>query len=167
MSANALLIEFESEATATRRMLERVPDDKLAWRPHPKSMSLGYLALHIAASPAGICRWVTGDQAEMNGSPPVRPKTTAEILKAHDEAVAEVRAILRQLTDQDLAKRWTGTMNGRRVITMPKAGLVRAFVMNHTYHHRGQLSVYLRLLDIPIPVIYANTADENPMAGRA
>jgi uncharacterized damage-inducible protein DinB len=164
----AFLAEFEHEAKTTRRVLERVPTDKLSWKPHPKSMSLGYLALHLAMSPAVICGWAKDDVTEFGGGRPTDPTTTEEIVAAHDKSVATVKQILSSLTDEDIKKNWEAKPKGASapMMTMPKVGLLRSFGFNHTYHHRGQLSVYLRLLDVPVPSIYGPSADENPFAAR-
>jgi uncharacterized damage-inducible protein DinB len=162
----ALLQEFETEAKTTRRVLERVPNDKLSWRPHPKSMALGMLALHIAGSPAVICGWACEDETQFKGEPPPTPASTEEVLAAHDQSVRKSREVLGSLSDNDLKKVWTGKAGGQTVMTMPKAALVRSLVMNHWIHHRGQLSVYLRLLDVAVPSIYGPSADENPLASR-
>jgi uncharacterized damage-inducible protein DinB len=163
---NAVLQEFENEAGTTRRVLERVPTDKLGWKPHPKSMSLGDLAYHVAGSPAVICGWAAEDETTFTGQAPPSPKSTAEILAAHDAGVKTVKEKLTAIGDAGLQKTWTAKAGGNTLMTMPKAALVRAIVMNHWIHHRGQLSVYLRLLDVPVPSIYGPSADENPFAAR-
>jgi uncharacterized damage-inducible protein DinB len=162
------LAEFENEAKTTRRVLERVPSDKLSWKPHPKSMSLGYLALHLAMSPAVIHGWALDDVTEFGGSSQPEPKSTEEIIQAHDQSVARVREILSGMTDEDVDKQWQAKPKGGGPVffTMPKIALLRTLGLNHTYHHRGQLSVYLRLLDVPVPSIYGPSADENPFAAR-
>ena len=162
----AILKEFDNEAGTTRRVLERVPADKLEWRPHPKSMSLGVLALHVAASPGVICGWAAEDETHFKGEPSPVPTSTDEILAAHDHSVTKSKEILSSLGDEGLQKMWTAKAGGNTLMTMPKAALVRAIVMNHWIHHRGQLSVYLRLLDVPVPSIYGPSADENPFAAR-
>ena len=162
----AFLQEFDSEAGTTRRVLERVPDDKLAWKPHPKSMSLGALALHVAGSPAVICCWAAEDETNFKGDPVPVPSSTAEILAAHDQGVKIVKEKLTGIGDEGLKKMWSAKAGGNTLMTMPKAALVRGIVMNHWIHHRGQLSVYLRLLDVPVPSIYGPSADENPFAAR-
>ena len=167
MSVRAILAEFENEAGTTRRVLERVPGDKLSWKPHPKSMSLGQLALHTATAPAVICGWAAEDLTEFKGSGgPPPPDTTSEILTAHDKSVVEAKRILGGMTEEELQKTWEAKMGGTTLMTMRKAVLVRTLVLNHWYHHRGQLSVYLRLLDVPVPSIYGPSADENPFAAR-
>jgi uncharacterized damage-inducible protein DinB len=164
----AILQEFDNEAKTTRKVLERVPDDKLAWQPHPKSMSLGVLALHVATSPAFICGWASEDETNLGGNadPTPAPKSTAEIVAAHDAGVNTVKERLTAIGDAGLMKMWSAKAGGNTLMTMPKAALVRAIVMNHWIHHRGQLSVYLRLLDVPVPSIYGPSADENPFAAR-
>ena len=162
----ALLQEFENEAKTTRRVLERVPSDKLAWQPHPKSMSLGVLALHVAASPGVICGWAEQDVTQFKGDPSPAPASTEEILAAHDRSVTTTKDILGKLGDEGLKGMWSAKAGDNTLMTMPKAALVRAIVMNHWIHHRGQLSVYLRLLDVPVPSIYGPSADENPFAAR-
>jgi len=162
----ALLQEFETEAGTTRRVLERVPSDKLAWKPHPKSMSLGTLALHVATSPGVIIGWCCEDETTFSGQAPPDPTSTAEILAAHDASVKKVKETIPQIGDEGMQKMWTAKAGGQTLMTMPKAALTRAIVMNHWVHHRGQLSVYLRLLDVPVPSIYGPSADENPFAAR-
>lgn len=164
----AFLTEFENEAKTTRRVLERVPSDKLSWKPHPKSMSLGHLALHVAASPGVICGWATQDVTEFGGQAPPDPTSTEEIVAAHDKSVARVREILNGMSDDDVNKPWQAKAKGASepMMTMPRVALLRALGLNHTYHHRGQLSVYLRLLDVAVPSIYGPSADENPFAAR-
>jgi uncharacterized damage-inducible protein DinB len=133
-------------------------------------MSLGTLALHVASSPAYIAGWALQDTIEMSGemeeSP--QPATTSEILAAHDEGCKKTRAALTAIGDAGMMKDWQlTTKDGTKVMGMPKVALVRAIVMNHTYHHRGQLSVYLRLIDVPVPSIYGPSADESPFAAGA
>lgn len=162
----ALLQEFENEAGTTRRVLERIPSDKLAWKPHPKSMSIGVLGLHVAASPGVICGWANEDVTEFKGEPSPTPASTDEILAAHDASVTKSKDILGKLGDEGLKGMWSAKVGDNTLMTMPKAALVRAIVMNHWIHHRGQLSVYLRLLDVAVPSIYGPSADENPFAAR-
>ena len=164
MTIAELIQEFEAEAKTTRRVLERVPSDKLAWTPHTKSMSLGKLAMHLATAPAAISSWPIDDQFEFKGGQTPVPTCTADIVAAHDQGIEQVKANLAKIGDEGLGVSWTATMGGKTLMTMPKADLLRALLMNHTYHHRGQLSVYLRLLDVPVPPIYGPSADENPFA---
>jgi uncharacterized damage-inducible protein DinB len=162
----AVLQEFDQEAGTTRRVLERVPTDKLAWKPHPKSMSLGELALHVAESPAVIAGWCAQDVTEFSGEKAPTPASTADILAAHDAGVKTVKDTLGKLGDEGLKATWTAKAGGNTLMAMPKTALVRTIVMNHWIHHRGQLSVYLRLLDVAVPSIYGPSADENPFAAR-
>ena len=162
MSATAAMIsEFEQEAATTRRVLERVPTEKLGWKPHDKSMSLGALAMHIAGGPAFISSWAVQDSFTFAGGAGPEPKSTADILAAHDAGVAQTKANIAAVGDAGLGKSWSlKTPDGKTAMTMPKAALLRSIALNHIYHHRGQLSVYLRLLDIPVPSIYGPSADE-------
>ena len=165
---DAFVQEIEQEAKTTRRMLERVPADKFSWKPHTKSMSLGQLALHVAESPGFVCGWAIDDTTDFSGSfEQVLPKSTEDLLTAHDASLDRTKEILRNLGDAGLQKMWSAKANGATLMTMPKAALVRVIVMNHLVHHRGQLSVYLRLLDVPVPSIYGPSADENPFATTA
>jgi len=163
----ALLQEFENEAGTTRRVLERVPNDKLSWKPHPKSMSLGTLALHVASSPGVIIGWCCEDETIFTGQGgPADPTSTEEILAAHDASVKKVKETIPQIGDEGMQQMWSAKAGDQTLMRMPKAALTRAIVMNHWVHHRGQLSVYLRLLDVPVPSIYGPSADENPFAAR-
>lgn len=162
----AMMQEFDTEAKTTRRVLERVPTDKLSWKPHPKSMSLGALALHTAGVPGVIIGWCEADETNFTGERPPEPKSTDEILAAHDASVQKVKTTLPKIGDAGMQGMWTAKAGGQTLMTMPKAALARALVMNHWLHHRGQLSVYLRLLDVSVPSIYGPSADENPF-GRA
>ncbi|MBY0494406.1 MAG: DinB family protein [Cyanobacteria bacterium] len=162
----AIVQELENEATTTRRVLERVPSDKLAWKPHAKSMSLGELALHVAMSPGVICGWASQDVTQLTGEKTPTPKSTDEILAAHDQSIKTSKDLLGKIGDAGLDKMWSAKAGDNTLMSMPKGSLVRAIVMNHWIHHRGQLSVYLRLLDVPLPSIYGPSADENPFAAR-
>lgn len=164
MSATAAMIsEFEQEAATTRRVLERVPADKLTWKPHDKSMSLGTLAMHIAGGPGFISSWAVNDSYTFTGDASPEAKSTAEILAAHDAGVAQTKANIAAVGDAGLGRMWEfKTPDGKTMMTMPKAALLRSIALNHIYHHRGQLSVYLRLLDVPVPSIYGPSADERP-----
>ncbi len=163
----AILQEFDNEAKTTRRVLERVPADKFEWQPHPKSMTLGYLALHTAMVPGFICGWACEDETKLTGNKGPNPVTTADLLAAHDKSVAKMRETMEQLGDAGLMKNWKATAGEQTLFEMPKIALIRSIALNHWYHHRGQLSVYLRLLDVPVPSIYGPSADENPFAARA
>jgi uncharacterized damage-inducible protein DinB len=156
--------EIEQEAFITRRVLERVPADKLTWKPHPKSMSLGQLALHVATIPGGISRVAQLDEfdvAAANFNPPAA-SSTEEILTALEASVKTAQEYLGGVSESVAMGTWRMTANGREVLSMPRIALLRSIMLNHWYHHRGQLSVYLRLLEVPVPVIYGRSADENP-----
>jgi uncharacterized damage-inducible protein DinB len=164
---DAMVQELEQEAATTRRVLERVPADKFSWKPHPRSMSLGQLALHVAQSPGAVSAWALEDTTDFSGGfePPL-PTSKEELLAAHDSGLGKTKDVLQKLGDAGMKEMWQGKANGATLMTMPKAALVRAVVLNHWIHHRGQLSVYLRLLDVPVPAIYGASADENPFAAR-
>jgi uncharacterized damage-inducible protein DinB len=163
----AFLKEFDHEAKTTRRVLERVPADKFSWKPHPKSMSLGELAMHTAMTPGAICGWACEEETKM-GSGEKAPVATssADLIAAHDNSVAKVKETMGQLGDAGLMNSWKATAGDQTIFEMPKVALIRSIALNHWYHHRGQLSVYLRLLDVPVPSIYGPSADENPFAAR-
>jgi uncharacterized damage-inducible protein DinB len=163
----AFLQEFDNEAKTTRRVLERVPADKFAWKPHPKSMSLGELAMHTALTPGTICGWACEEETKFgSGEKPPVAITTADIVAAHDKSVETMKQTMGQLGDGGLMQSWKATAGEQTLFEMPKAALIRSIALNHWYHHRGQLSVYLRLLDVPVPSIYGPSADENPFAAR-
>lgn len=165
MTVAELLQELEQEAGNTRRTLERVPDDQLAWKPHEKSLSLGQLALHIATLPGAITEVALRPQFEA-GPRPLRPSAAsrAELLEAFDKSLADAKTRLGALDDAALDVTWK-RMNGDQVVmTLPRAAVFRTMLLNHWYHHRGQLTVYLRLLGVPLPAIYGPSADENPFA---
>jgi uncharacterized damage-inducible protein DinB len=158
---DGLLAEFDHELGTTRRLLERLPDGKLSWKPHAKSMSLGGLATHLTNIPNWGRTILKETFYDLTGGPPnLREKTSrAEILAAFDESTKLARASLDQ-TDAELMAPWTLKRNGREMFSMPRAAAFRTFVLYHMVHHRGQLSVYLRLNDVPLPAIYGPSADE-------
>src|SRR4030095_10425816 len=127
---------------------------------------LGELALHVAMSPGVICGWASQDVTQFTGEKTPTPNSTEEILAAHDQSVKTSKNLLAKSGDAGLDKMWTAKAGDNTLMAMPKASLVRAIVMNHWIHHRGQLSVYLRLLDVPMRSIYGRSADESPFAGR-
>jgi uncharacterized damage-inducible protein DinB len=159
-----MLAEFEAELATTRKFLERVPGDKLAWRPHEKSMTAGQLALHIAQTPLGVLTMVLQDQA----APPnvsggrQQPGTVREVLDALDRSAAFVRETLPTLDDRRMADTFTIVLNGRTLMAMPRSAFLRRILLNHWYHHRGQLGVYLRLTGAAVPPSYGPSADESP-----
>lgn len=161
---DSILMELDQESQTTKRVLERVPENKLTWKPHPKSYSLGQLAMHIAAAPAIVAESATQDTYEIKGGTPPEPKTQKELMDTFSQSLSKAKSALKQLDDSKLMSTWSGTRNGKVVMAVPRIGLIRAILLNHWYHHRGQLSVYLRLLDVPVPSIYGPSADENPFA---
>jgi uncharacterized damage-inducible protein DinB len=165
-AAAALVAELENEAVATRRVLERVPQEHLDWRPHAKSMSLAQLAHHVASIPGAIARLGAADEfdaARANFEPEPAPSAAA-LLPTLEASVATAKEFLAGLTEASAAAPWRLTHQGREVFTLPRLGFLRTVGFNHWYHHRGQLCVYLRLLDVPVPAVYGRSADENPFA---
>ncbi|HQR46778.1 MAG TPA: DinB family protein [Thermoanaerobaculia bacterium] len=158
-----LLMEFDREASTTRKLLERCPDSKLGWQPHPKSMTLGKLATHLATIPSMVASSVLKDGLDLATVAPTPPLgTTAEILGAFDAACGGAKAAMAQLDDARALASWTLSRDGVTLLSMPRIAFLRTILLNHSIHHRGQLSVYLRLLDVPVPAIYGRSADENP-----
>lgn len=166
--SEALLPEFDAEMANTRKMLERVPDDKFAWKPHEKSMTLGRLAGHIAEMPDYIRYTLTLPSMSLtneNGEPNYEsfyPKSREELLEKFDTDVAQARAALAKSGDEDLAHQWKMDWQGQTVIDQPRAQVVRIMCLSHVIHHRAQLGVYLRMNDIPIPGMYGPSNDEMP-----
>lgn len=160
-----IMEEFDQEWATTRVVLERVPDDQLTWKPHEKSMTLGQLALHVAMGPGLICDWVLQDSIESPGLTEFpKPASHAEILAVHEESTKKVKASLSTIGDAGLGRTWHLKRDGETVMALPKGKLIRLIALNHIYHHRGQLSVYLRLLNVAVPSIYGPSADEVPKA---
>lgn len=162
--AETFLPEFELEMANTRRLLEVVPAERGAWKPHPKSSSLGELSMHLA----NLAAWVplTLERTELDVAPPGGPAfaqrsytTPAATLKEFDENVARARAAIAAAPDESLRVPWTLKRAGAKVLTLPRAACLRSFVLSHMIHHRGQLTVYLRLCDVPLPRVYGPTAD--------
>jgi uncharacterized damage-inducible protein DinB len=158
---DALLPEFDHEMTTTRKVLERVPEDKFAWKPHAKSFSLGALAAHVAILPTWGKETLEKSEIDIaGGQPPAAPLSRAELMATFDKHVAATRFALVGKTDAELLATWTLKRGGKTIFSMPKTAVLRSFVLSHLIHHRGQLSVYLRLLDVPVPSIYGPSADE-------
>jgi uncharacterized damage-inducible protein DinB len=158
-----ILAELDQEAATTRRLLERVPSHKLAWTPHPKSMTLGQLALHIAQVPGTIAGFVAGPVFEMRGDfKQAAAASTAEVLSTLEQSLTKAKEILNGLDDATITSMWTMKSGGKAIMSMPRIAVVRSILLNHWYQHRGQLSVYLRELDVPLPSIYGPSADESP-----
>jgi len=164
---DALLPEFDHEMANTRKTLERVPDDRLDWKPHTKSTSMGGLATHLSNLPTWTNHTIDEDSLDLAPEGiPLAPapviKSQTELLELFDSNVAKARAAIASVSDEDLFKPWTLKNSGNEILTLPKIAVLRGFVMNHNIHHRAQLGVYLRLNDIPVPSIYGPSADENP-----
>jgi uncharacterized damage-inducible protein DinB len=162
---DALLPEFDHEMTVTRKLLERVPEDRFDFKPHPKSYSLGQLAQHLATVPMWGAITINQSELDMGGAQPLPLVTDRSALLAlFDGHVAGTRAALVGKSDAELMAPWTLKSSGKTLFSMPKAAVWRSFVMSHLIHHRGQLSVYLRMQDVKLPSMYGPTADENPFA---
>ena len=164
--AQTLAAEVQNEGKTTRRVLDRVPAERSHWQPHRKSMSLGQLAAHIAALPGAISRMASGneiDMARVNFRP--EPAASAPALLAmHDASIASATEFLNGLSDEDAMATFRMHRAGHEIFSLPRLAVMRILACNHLYHHRGQLTVYLRLLDVPLPSVYGPTADENPFA---
>jgi uncharacterized damage-inducible protein DinB len=163
---DGMLQELEQEAQTTRRVLERVPDHQLAWRPHGKARTLGELALHVAMVPGSVAQLATSplpaQAPEFSNGP--SPASASELLPALDSSIANAKRLLGGMDDATLMETWRLERGGREVLAIPRIALLRSIMLNHWYHHRGQLSVYLRELGVSIPSIYGPSADENPFA---
>jgi uncharacterized damage-inducible protein DinB len=159
-------VELEQEAKITSRVLERIPEDKLTWKPHPKSMTLGQLALHTATIPSQIAKITTPDTYELDptrfGKSP-QPDTVADVLKAFEESLTAAKSYLEGLSTEQTEAIWRVNSGDKQIMALPRKWALRGIMFNHLYHHRGQLSVYLRLLDVPVPIIYGASADESPL----
>ena len=168
-AAQALIAELDAEAATTRRVLQRVPDDRLAWQPHAKSMSLGQLAHHIASIPGGVTRMARQDGVDMAARRVeyVPCENQAAVLGTLDASVTDAKAFLSDLTAEQANGIWRMTFGEREIFAIPRLQVIRTMCLNHLIHHRGELVVYLRLLDVPIPVVYGRSADENPFAQPA
>jgi uncharacterized damage-inducible protein DinB len=158
---DGLLFEYDHEVATTRRLLDRVPDDKLGWRPHAKSMTLGELATHISNLPEWGTTILNDSSFDLAAGPPDRSArgSRAEILAHFDEMTKKTRAVMDK-TDAEYSAMWTLKRSGQEIFSMPRIATFRSFVLSHLIHHRGQLSVYLRLNDVPVPAIYGPSADE-------
>lgn len=160
-----ILPEFEQEMTNTRKTLERVPEEKFAWKPHEKSSSLGGLATHLSNIPSWTKNCFEQDELDIAppGAPPFRleeAQSRSALLATFDQNVADARTALRNASDEKWLGSWSLLHGGNKIFTMPRTAVMRSFVMNHLIHHRAQLGVYLRLLDLPVPSIYGPSADE-------
>lgn len=163
--SDTLLPEFDNEMAGTRRTLERVPDEKFDWRPHPKSTTLGDLTTHLANIPTWAVHALGRESLDIApvGGEPLRAaplNSRDEALATFDRNVAAAREALASADDEQMKVRWTLLHGGREVMSLPRVSVVRGFVLNHMIHHRAQLGVYLRLNDVPVPSIYGPSADE-------
>jgi uncharacterized damage-inducible protein DinB len=161
--ALSMLAEFETQAPITRKFLERLPEDKLTWKPHEKSMTAGQLALHLATVPSGIVRFVGNNPAQ---APKLfefpQPASGAEILKANDEGLATVRELLPKFDDAAMKESWRMLAGDKAMFAQPRGEFLRDVMLSHWYQHRGQFSVYLRILNVPVPSSWGPSADEPP-----
>lgn len=165
MLVEALLSEFDDEMVKTRKSLERVPGDRLDWRPHEKSMTMGRLATHLAEIPAWAVEALGQESLDIAppGEPPPQPRFLAspqEILDLFDKNVAQGRVLVAATNEEQLAVPWSLLSGGKVLFTQPRLAILRAWVLNHIVHHRAQLGVYLRLNNIALPAIYGPSADE-------
>lgn len=159
--ASALMAELKQESIATRKCLERVPEDKFDYKPHEKSMTFGQLAAHIAEMVGWIAVTIKTDELDFAANyKPFTPKTNAELLEFFGKNLSEAIEALENASDEEMMKNWTLRKGDHIFFTMPRVQVLRGVVFNHVFHHRGQLSVYLRLNDIPVPSIYGPSADE-------
>jgi uncharacterized damage-inducible protein DinB len=163
---DSLINELRQEAVTTKRVLERIPEEKLTWKPHQRSLSLGQLSLHVASIPGNVTRLAqldAFDASEASFIPP-EPDSVQQILTVLDDSLKSAESYLSGLDDNAATATWRLTSKGEEVFSVPRISMLRTIMLNHWYHHRGQLAVYLRLLEVPVPVIYGRSADENPFA---
>jgi uncharacterized damage-inducible protein DinB len=161
--AEAMLAEFEIQAPVTRKFLERLPEDKLGWKPHERSLTAGQLAYHLASVPGGIVRFVQNNPAQAPESfnfP--QPASRQEILKVLEESIAAVRSILPKFDDAAMKETWRMVADGKEILTQPRAEFLRDVMLSHWYQHRGQFCVYLRMLDVAVPASWGPSGDEPP-----
>jgi len=161
--AESILAEFEGQVPVTRKFLERVPEDRLTWKPHEKSMTAGQLAYHLAFTPGGVIKFVQNTPAkapDFANFP--QPANKQEILKTFEDSVATVRNLLPQMDDQKLHETWRMVQGEKEVLAVPRAQFIRDIMLSHWYQHRGQFCVYLRLLNVPVPASWGPSADEPP-----
>ena len=161
----SMLPEFDEEMKNTRKVLERVPDEKWNWKPHEKSGTLGWLASHVATMPEWVTMTINTEQLDYAplGEPSYTPPkidNREQLLAAFDKGVAEARGALSNVSDADLMKDWTLLAGGKKIFAMPRVACLRGMCLNHIYHHRGQLTVYFRLIGVAVPGIYGPSADE-------
>jgi uncharacterized damage-inducible protein DinB len=166
----AILAEFDKEIESTRRTLERIPDDTLGWKPHEKSGTMAWLASHVANLPMWVTVTMTTEVLDFAAPPdpkmpsPKEAKSAKELVEFLDTNAKNARAAIAAASDSDLMKSWTLKQGDKTFFTIPKVAVLRSFVLNHLIHHRGQLTMYMRLKNIPVPALYGPSADENPWA---
>lgn len=163
---DSFITELEQEAKRTRVVLERIPADKIDWKPHDKSMSLGQLGLHVATIPGALAQLLTADSFKLEDADftQASPSSADELVPALEQSLTAAKDRLSSWDDDAAGAGWSITRNGEAISTVPRVVMIRTLMLNHWYHHRGQLCVYLRLLDIPVPAVYGPSADENPFA---
>lgn len=160
--ADAIIAELVREGKSTARILERVPREKLAWKPHAKSMSLGQLAWHIASLPKAALRMLRDGRMEVGQARPApAPDEAQDLVEVFQNNLETLKNALSETSDAALMERFSITRDGEPLTSFPKLGMIRTVLLNHSYHHRGQLTVYLRLLDIAVPAMYGRSADES------
>ena len=158
--AQSLLAEFEAQAPVTRKFLERLPNDKLTWKPHARSMTAGQLAYHLALVPGGVVRAGQKDQIPPPDFQFPQPITVQEVLDTFDQSIATVREVLPGIDDAAMNATWRIVAGDQEIAAMPRVAFLRNIMLNHWYQHRGQFCVYLRLLDVPVPSSWGPSADE-------
>ena len=164
----SMLTEFDHEMANTRKMLERIPEDKLSWKPDPKSMSMGELASHLAEMIGWTKETITEPSIDITPDfKPFKATSKAELLKKFEDCSAAARAALASAEDSGMMAPWKLSMNGQTIFEMPRVGVLRGMIMNHVIHHRGQLSVYFRLAGVPVPGMYGPSADEQQQQASA
>lgn len=162
--SDKFIFEFEIESKTTLRLLEAMPDDKMTWKPHPKSFSLGGLTHHIVTIPSLVIGIAKMDTFDLPAGPQETCLSKQETIQLHHENVQIANEELAKMDDAYLQSEWKLVKGDQVIMTMPRIGVIHSFFFNHYYHHRGQLTVYLRLLDVPVPSVYGPTADVNPFA---
>ena len=162
--ADQFLQEFAAESNTTRKFLERLPEDKLTWKPHEKSMTAGQLALHMASAPGSVVQMATQDEFQFSqiSNDRTQPESLPQILSAFDESVDTVTKVLPTISDQQMQQTWRLMDGDKELLAMPRAVFVRTILFNHFYHHRGQFGVYLRLVGAKVPSAYGPSGDELP-----
>jgi uncharacterized damage-inducible protein DinB len=161
--AQLLLAEFETQAPITRRFLERLPEDKLTWKPHEKSMTAGQLAYHLAFVPGGVVQFAQNDRAEAPNFNFPQPASVDEVLQVFDQSIATVRKVLPAYDDVAMHTTWRLFAADKELLAQPRGQFLRDVMLSHWYQHRGQFAVYLRILNVPVPASWGPSADEPPL----